>query len=310
MVGSGSRTGKSFSRCRRTRPPRTSAVSVYLSSTMRDSASAILRLVLAAAATACSDATGPTQAAQPIITAGRAHTCLLARTGAVSCWGNNASGELGNGSTVNSTRPVPVSTGIVFNTIAAGGFFTCGLDPVGAAYCWGSYIGLGNGTTSNSSVPTPVSGGLRFSRRAPGFSHVCGLTLSGAAYCWGANDAGQLGTGDTLHSFVPIAVAGGLSFSTVTAGNFHSCGITEAGPAYCWGMNGAGQLGNGAPPNPSYVPLAVSGGLNFAAIAAAASHTCALIASEAAYCWGPNGQPSGDASTPGPVVGPVPSFAR
>src|SRR2546426_11563986 len=61
---------------------------------MRDSAPAIL-LVLLAAATGCSDSTGPTKAIQPTITAGASHSCLLSRTGAASCWGDNGWGELG-----------------------------------------------------------------------------------------------------------------------------------------------------------------------------------------------------------------------
>src|SRR2546429_8467475 len=99
---------------------------------MRDSASAILLLVLAAAANACSDSTGPTQAVQPIITCGRAHTCLLARSGAVSCWDNNASVELWNGFTVIITRPVSLSCCSGFNSISVAGTFSCLVDIIGA----------------------------------------------------------------------------------------------------------------------------------------------------------------------------------
>src|SRR6267378_2332999 len=274
---------------------------------MRDSAPAIL-LVLLAAATGCSESTGPTKAIQPTITAGASHSCLLSRTGAASCWGDNAWGELGNGSKTSSTRPVPVSGGIEFTTITAGESYTCGLDRTGAAYCWGYYVELGNGSTTSSSVPTPVSGGLRFTQLVAGFSHACALTSSGAAYCWGSNPYGELGTGDTMRSLVPVPVAGGLTFNALATGGAHTCGITNSGAAYCWGLNGAGQLGNASAPNPSYVPVAVFGGLTFTAITAGDSHSCGIIGSGAPYCWGSNsygesGNLSSGSSVPKAVIG-------
>src|SRR3989442_11194800 len=153
---------------------------------MRDSAPAIV-LVLLAAATGCSESTGPTKAIQPTITAGASHSCLLSRTGAASCWGDNGWGELGNGSKAGSARPVPVSGGIEFTTITAGESYTCGLDRTGAAHLWGDYVELGNGSTTNSSVPTPLSGGLRFTQLLAGFFPPFPPTRSRAAFCWGSD---------------------------------------------------------------------------------------------------------------------------
>ena len=248
-------------------------------------------LLVAAIAAACSDSTSPSPPVQPMIATGGAHTCRLASTGSASCWGDNSSGELGDGSTTSSVTPVPVSGGIAFTTIAAGGSYTCGLDRDGAAYCWGTNIGgeLGNGTTvQNASVPGPVSGGLSFVGLAAGTNHACALTRDGAAYCWGSNELQELGTGDTVRRLVPTAVSGGLSFSTLAAGGDHTCGIAKSGAAYCWGGNIYGQLGSGSSQNPSGVPLAVSGGLTFTAITAGAGHTCAISSSGTAYCWGAN----------------------
>src|SRR2546429_6621804 len=121
---------------------------------MRDSAPAIL-LVLLAAATGCSDSTGPTKAIQPTITAGASHSCLLSRTGAASCWGDNAWGELGNGSKTSSARPVPVSGGIEFTTITAGGTETGGFQRTGAPHRRGDQLRHRNGLPDRNSVHAP-----------------------------------------------------------------------------------------------------------------------------------------------------------
>jgi hypothetical protein len=95
------------------------------------------------------------------ISAGWEHTCATTIDGAAECWGNNASGRLGNDSTTDSSTPVEVSglsSGI--GTVSAGGAHSCTISVRGRAKCWGSNVAgrLGNGRRGKSLTPVQVSG--------------------------------------------------------------------------------------------------------------------------------------------------------
>jgi len=95
------------------------------------------------------------------IASGAESSCAIINSGEVVCWGNNASGQLGNGSLVSQSQAV--STGIT-NAIAiaadlgsnvAGAGHNCALLSDSTVKCWGTgtnYV-LGNGLTSSSSSP-------------------------------------------------------------------------------------------------------------------------------------------------------------
>jgi alpha-tubulin suppressor-like RCC1 family protein len=228
------------------------------------------------------------------------HSCATGVNGSTYCWGWGRYGQLGNGTTTESGRPVRVSGGHSFVSLSAAYYHTCGLTADGTAYCWGpndrSEL-VADSSIGMSTTPLPVSGGLTFTSLAAGGAHTCGVTADGAAYCWGHNHDGQLGTltsercGDGLSmcSRRPVPVTGGLSFTSLAGGNRHTCGLTPDGYAYCWGHNRGGQLGNGeitSDMQPTPVPVLQN--RSYTSISGGYYHTCALTASGLAYCWGEN----------------------
>ena len=56
----------------------------------------------------------------PTLVAGLVHTCSLRPDGTVRCWGNNAFGQLGHGTTVSSTLPGTVARRAALPAIPAG----------------------------------------------------------------------------------------------------------------------------------------------------------------------------------------------
>lgn len=188
------------------------------------------------------------------ISVGRNHVCALI-SGGVECWGQGASGQLGNGGTSNSSVPASVpglSAGVT--AISSGAFFSCALLSTGAVECWGNsdFNGLhGNGAAIDSLTPTQVPGlgaGSGTTALALGSSHACAI-VNGGLQCWGSNLSGELGVPNVLsnnsQSIVPIANPAFTSGVTaIGAGNFATCAIAS-GNLSCWGANTLGKLGDG-----------------------------------------------------------------
>ena len=116
------------------------------------------------------------------IAAGANHSLALKTDGTVWAWGYNATGQLGNGTTINSSIPVQVSGLSEVTAIAAGSSHSLAVKSDGTAWAWGynAWGQLGNGTTANSSTPVKVSGLSGITAIAAGSSHSVALTLTGA----------------------------------------------------------------------------------------------------------------------------------
>jgi len=238
------------------------------------------------------------------LSAGGLHNCALVAGSTAYCWGTNQDGNLGNGSSGTSTKPVAVlpptgsSTALTWASISPGkgtdGQFTCGLTTAGVAYCWGGDDEGRLGTNANpdgSSIPALVAmpSGVAFSQITTGDQHACAATSVGKAYCWGRQSQGQVGNGaDQGGAFTPQPVLGSFSFTSLALGTSDSFGLTAAGQAYNWGNNNLGQLGENCG-GFCTTPGQVSTTQVFTSLTAGVSHACGLNTLGAAYCWGANG---------------------
>ena len=226
---------------------------------------------------------------------GMSHSCALLSSRAIDCWGANTTGQLGDGTNLERSTPVP-GTGITDAVQVSTGGHTCAVLAGGAVECWGSNFEgqLGNGADQNSSTPVQVAGIASAVAVSVGDFFSCAVLSGGMVECWGDNASGQLGDGlkDHGHQLVdiddfsptPVVVSGITSAIAVAAGSSHACALLSDGTVQCWGARGAIKLSDA----PAPVPVAVEGIADAIALSAGAFHTCAVLSSGAVECWGVN----------------------
>jgi alpha-tubulin suppressor-like RCC1 family protein len=277
------------------------------------------------------------------ISAGLAAACAITQSGALYCWGLNADGEVGDGTTTARSAPVHVnqdSTGGALGPVAqvsAGWQHTCAQMRDNTVYCWGNDDTgqLGDGIL----LPT-ADAGVKDQHRPQKVPGVTGTAVYSGAYqvcvptagnfvCWGGNSYGELGhapgtLGDSTvnvglfpNQFGNSTPHGGVQVPGSTTASFGFLfGCANDPPRqrdWCWGSNISGQLGNatdagqyGVNPNPVFVSVGGGGTLgSYRELAAAAEHACALDGQGNLSCWGSSG--SGQL---GPGIGVVTGFQQ
>ncbi|MDF1654215.1 MAG: hypothetical protein P1U34_03800 [Coxiellaceae bacterium] len=229
------------------------------------------------------------------IASGYEHNCVLLDTGSVKCFGHNNHGQLGNGTTTDSTAPIsPIQLGNDIIDISSGRHNTCALSKSGIVKCWGenAHGQLGDGTTTERHIPTTVTGlGSDVKSLSAGGIHTCALLIDGRIKCWGDNNGGQLGNNSTTSSDTPVLVhnIGGQYPKAIalSSGGGDSCALLATGAVKCWGNNHSGQIGDNTLFNRS-VPTAVIGlSSGVTKIASGIFHNCAIQNGQA-KCWGEN----------------------
>ncbi|MBA2662385.1 MAG: hypothetical protein H0U74_08840 [Bradymonadaceae bacterium] len=176
------------------------------------------------------------------VAAGNNHTCIVDNN-SVYCWGNNASGQLGNGSIGGSSHVPNAVTGLGHvSAVFAGNDATCAVAD-NAMMCWGRNIGgLSNNTTNSS----PVEFALAlpsFFQISLGANYSCALDLQSQVWCWGSNEWGQLGQGNFRFSATPTQIQGIPEMRAISAGQDFACAVElNSGDLYCWGNGDFGQL--------------------------------------------------------------------
>lgn len=206
-------------------------------------------------------------------------------------WGGNASGQLGDGTTVNvSTAGLVLgASGVNVTKVSTGEAHSVALEGGGTMWGWGdnTYGQLGDGTTTSSTIPVTVTALSRVTSISAGGYHTLALDQDGRVWGWGNNAFGQVGDGTLVNSPVPVPVLGLSGVRAISAGFSHSLALAGDGTVWAWGDNAAGQLGDGTLIGTS-TPVQVSGLAGVVAVGAGEAHSVAILGDGTVRAWGSN----------------------
>jgi len=259
------------------------------------------------------------------VACGPGFTLALGSDSNVYSWGYNRKGQLGNGTTDNSTTPglVLLPNSVKATAIAAGDSCGFAIGADGQLYAWGGNDKgqLGNGSSSTSAakstpdtviMPSTVTFWKKISAAA---YSVLAIGDNDTLYAWGNNSKYDLGINNTTqqNSAVAVKLPAGITASTPISGQWFNGCITTDGNLYEWGNDDKNEIGDSLTTSRK-TPFRVykPNGVNMWKTAAFGSKFVLAIGdNDTLYAWGQggngqmgNGQKNG--SNPGAIIVQLP----
>lgn len=219
--------------------------------------------------------------------------CVVKNDDSLWCWGNNANGQLGDGTKNDAAAPRQVSAlGQAVRQGVISQFFGCALRSDHGVSCWGrNDVGeLGDGSHVEHLTPAPVPAlGSNVKAISAGFDHACALKTDGTLWCWGGDLYGQVGAGppQAAGRATPVQVFDNVE--KVSAGGFFTCAIRTDHSLWCWGSNADGHLGIGSTVSQGLPQHVASLDDGVRDVDTAVRAACAVKLDGSVWCWGYRG---------------------
>jgi uncharacterized repeat protein (TIGR02543 family) len=247
------------------------------------------------------------------VTLGYGQTVALTSRNRIFTWGNNDSGQLGDGTLTTKAIPTDItsrfnlSSNETFSSVSLGWKHSAVLTSSGRLFTWGSnfYGQLGDGTTTDRYTPTEINSvfnlnsGETITQISLGFNNSSALTSSGRLYTWGRNAFGQLGDSTSVDRTLPTNINSQFNLNSgeiitqIILSPDHSSALTSKGRLFTWGQNMYGQLGNGKTSG-RYTPTEITSHLNLvleervSQVSLGWQHSSALTSKGRLFTWGYN----------------------
>ncbi|MDP4201347.1 MAG: gliding motility-associated C-terminal domain-containing protein [Bacteroidota bacterium] len=205
-------------------------------------------------------------------------------------WGENALGELGDGTLIGKTTPIQIGTLHEWIKIASSGNHTIAIKKDGTLWGWGtnSTGELGNGTTMNEKAPIQIGTASDWDQISAAYSFFVAIKKDGTLWAWGSNSDGQLAA--NKDESVPTQIGSSGGWTQISAGFSYVVALKKDGTLWAWGNNGNGQLGIGAGIiTHSNTPIQIGNSTDWMQVSAGAQHILALKKDGTLWSWGSNG---------------------
>ena len=218
-------------------------------------------------------------------------SAAIKNDGTLWTWGENATGGLGDNTTISKSSPVQtISYGSNWKKVSG----SAAIKTDGTLWNWGSnYIGqLGDNTTTNRSSPVQTVAGGNQWIDLQNSSAIYGITVMPeySLWGWGYNNRGQLGDNSSSNKSSPVqTVSYGSNWQILSQGydSLTSGAIKSDGKLWMWGWNNYGQLGDNSATDRSSPVQTIAGG-NWSYISIGLYSASAIKNNGTLWCWGAN----------------------
>ena len=180
---------------------------------------------------------------------GTNHSIAVRSDGTIWVWGNNARGQVGDGSVFSSHSPMRLGTENWQHISASlqASAHNVAVRADGSLWTWGANFNnrLGDGTLYERWSPVQIQPPANWKQISAGDNHTVAIRTNGELWAWGLNTNGQLGNDSTIAETTPVRIGTRTDWAQVSAGGTHTVAICTDGKLWAWGNQANGRLGNG-----------------------------------------------------------------
>ncbi|WP_432669935.1 T9SS type A sorting domain-containing protein [Flavobacterium sp. SM2513] len=231
-----------------------------------------------------------------MVSSGTNFTIGIRANGTLWGWGENQSGTVGDGSSIDRAAPVLIDASTNWKMTSSSTFRTLAIKEDGTLWGWGSNssnrLGFSVGTPASYmnvvTVPTQIGAATDWKSVASGFAHTIALKNNNTLWTWGTGNEGQLGNNSTTTSIpYPLQLGTATDWAFIET-EFSSCFAIKADATlWIWGLNTSGTLGNGNQTN-VLNPTQITTENNWLSLSSSNNATAALKTDGSLYTWGDN----------------------